>query len=152
MRNSDLSIDPFARNCSIATFTNDLNPETNAIYHLDSVEFLKEMKRQGIRPDRVLFDPPYSPRQIKECYNGFGLEKIGAKEACRSCGWTAEKNLIAEIIKPGGIVLHFGWTSQGMGLGRGFSIIDILLVCHGAGRNDTICIAERNNGKQRKLF
>lgn len=37
----------------------------------------------------------------------------------------------------------FGWNSAGMGISRGFDLIELLTVCHGAAHNDTICVAER---------
>jgi hypothetical protein len=48
-----------------------------------------------------------------------------------------------DILRPGGIVLSFGWNSTGMGVGRGYEMFDMLIVCHGGAHNDTICIAER---------
>ena len=52
------------------------------------------------------------------------------------------KDEIARIVRPGGQVLSFGWSSVGMGSGRGFSKTHIKLVCHGGGSRDTICMRE----------
>jgi len=46
------------------------------------------------------------------------------------------------------IVLSFGWNSIGMGIKKGFSIIELMLVCHGRTHNDTICIAEKRTQGQ----
>ena len=139
---SQISIDPFARNKEWATYTNDLNPNTTAQYHLDVLEFLQLILEKGIQPDLVLFDPPYSPNQIKVCYEGFG-KKMNQKEAQRT-GWKQERNLINDLLAPNGYVLSFGWNSIGMGKKRGYVIEEILLVCHGgSGHNDTICMAEK---------
>jgi 16S rRNA G966 N2-methylase RsmD len=35
-------------------------------YKKDALEFLSEIKNNSV--EGVLFDPPYSPRQLKECY------------------------------------------------------------------------------------
>jgi hypothetical protein len=51
------------------------------------------------------------------------------------------KRVINQLVAPGGIVLHFGWNTVGMG--KGWSIEEIMLVCHGSDHNDTICMAER---------
>jgi len=59
-------IDPFANANKLATITNDLNPEYDTDYHLDTNEFLKQFKDESI--DGVLYDPPYIPRQVSECY------------------------------------------------------------------------------------
>jgi len=77
---SQISIDPFARNKRWATFTNDLNPKTEAEYHLDVLDFLQLLCDKQVRADLVLFDPPYSPRQMKEGYAGFGIDKLSMKE------------------------------------------------------------------------
>jgi hypothetical protein len=50
------------------------------------------------------------------------------------------------IVRPGGIVLSFGWQSAGMGIGRSYELIETMLIAHGGGHNDTICIAERKTG------
>ena len=63
-------LDPFAGFNSPAEYTNDLDPETNASFHLDALEFLISTETGTI--GGVLFDPPYSPRQVAECYKSFG--------------------------------------------------------------------------------
>ena len=132
-------IDPFAGKNSPAEFTNDLNQNNPATHHLDAFDFLK------IYPGPLngcLFDPPYSPRQIKECYESIGL-KMTQKDGQRSHSWSSEKNIIKTTIKPGGIVICCDWNSMGMGKNRGFEFIEILLVSHGAGHNDTIVTVEK---------
>jgi len=120
------------------------------MYHLDAFDFLWTMRNQGIKPDLVIFDPPYSPRQIKECYNGIGL-KMTQADGQRTHAWTKEKHIINQMLPLGGLFLYFGWDTVGMGKGRGFVIEEILLVCHGPGHNDTICIAERKQLQQLSL-
>jgi hypothetical protein len=63
------SIDPFARDSDLASWTNDLNPNTKARTHMDALDFMKTM---GGCAELVLYDPPYSLRQLKECYEGVG--------------------------------------------------------------------------------
>ena len=57
--------------------------------------------------------------------------------------WGDSKNEIARLTKPEGLVICCGWTSQGIGKGRGFEILEILLVPHGGSKNDTIVTVER---------
>ena len=76
---SKVSVDPFARNNCWATYTNDLNPGTAAASHSDAEDFLRGLAAQGVKADLVIFDPPYSPRQISECYKSVGLH-VGMKE------------------------------------------------------------------------
>lgn len=67
-----LWVDPYAGECSPATITNDLNPERPTDYHLQAIDFLKKFKDKSV--DGVLYDPPYSQRQVKECYDGIGID------------------------------------------------------------------------------
>lgn len=63
-------IDPFANNCKIASITNDLDPRYDTDYHLDAFDFLALFGDSSV--DMVLYDPPYSPRQISDCYRKLG--------------------------------------------------------------------------------
>lgn len=139
---SRVSIDPFARNNAWATHTNDLDPATAAEHHMDAEEFLKAMALRGVRADLALFDPPYSPRQISECYKSIGLD-VGMKETQNSALYKRVRDAIDEVLVPGGVVLSFGWNSAGQGVTRGYELIEILLIAHGGAHNDTICTVER---------
>lgn len=57
-----LWIDPFCGECSPAQIKNDLNPKIAANYHVDALEFLKQFSDESV--DGVLYDPPYSVRQV----------------------------------------------------------------------------------------
>lgn len=139
---SECSVDPFARNKRWASVTNDLSPDTAAEYHMDAETFLREMAAQGRAFDLALFDPPYSPRQISECYKGIGLE-VGMKETQNAALYRRVRDALSLVLTPDATVLSFGWNSNGMGKTRGWEIVETLLVAHGGGHNDTICIAER---------
>ena len=137
-----ISVDPFARNRTWATFTNDINPQTAAQSHQDAEDFVRGLKARGVVADVVLFDPPYSPRQIAEHYRAAGL-KVGTEETQNGRLYKRVRDALDEIMAPNGIVLSFGWQSAGMGKGRKYELLETLLVAHGGGHNDTICIAER---------
>jgi len=149
LHKSNISIDPFARNKRWATYTNDLNPATLAEYHLDVYDFLNMLLSKEVKADLIIFDPPFSPRQIKECYDDIG-QKMGSMDAFRT-HWKPERDLIDKLLKIGGVVLSFGWNSIGMGAKRAYRQEEILLVCHGPGHNDTICLAERKLQEQLTL-
>lgn len=146
-----VSLDPFARDTTYATHRNDMNPACSAEYKMDAYEFLLHMEERGVVADVVLFDPPYSPRQAADCYAAAGidpktLEAVRQRKGNvwqRTKNWSEEKEAISRLQKPGGIVLSFGWDSNGIGKKRGYEIEEILLVCHGACHNDTICTVER---------
>ena len=62
--------DPFAGYNSPARLTNDLDPEAPTEYHLEAGEFALQLKDNSL--DGILFDPPYSYRQISEHYKAYG--------------------------------------------------------------------------------
>ena len=134
---SRLSIDPFSGDKKWCNYNNDLAHDG-----IDAEEFLKLLASENITADLVLFDPPYSPRQISECYKSIGME-VGMKETQNAALYSRVKNAIIGVLRPGATVLSFGWNSAGMGQKHGFEIVEILLVCHGGAHNDTICLAEK---------
>lgn len=134
-----VSIDPFANTSRVASITNDLNPEFETDHHLDALDFLKMFNEETV--DTVLYDPPYSVRQVSECYRGVGIP-VG-KEITRSSFWTNIKREISRVVVKKGIVITCGWNSGGIGKTLGFEIVEILLVPHGGIHNDTIVVVER---------
>lgn len=149
LRASSVSVDPFARNKRWATHTNDINPNTEAEHHMEARDFLRKMAADGVVADLILFDPPYSPRQVSEVYSEIGLtatmrdtQTANMKKECRE--------LMRAISTVGTIVLSFGWNTVGMG--PGWETLEPLLVCHGGDHNDTICLAQRMAEKQIELL
>jgi len=133
-----LWIDPFCGNNSPAHIKNDINPNIVADYHIDAIDFLKQFEGNSI--DGVILDPPYSVRQVSECYKRFGFEVT--QETTRADWYTNLKREIARITKRGGKVISFGWNSGGIGKKFNFDIKKILLVPHGGVHNDTIVTVE----------
>lgn len=133
-----LWIDPFANRNKLATVTNDLSTEYDTDYHLDALDFMKMFGSSSV--DGVLYDPPYSPRQVSECYNNVGLNVTW--DTTKASFWGNHKREISRITKIGGKVITFGWNSGGIGYKYGFEISRILLVPHGGWHNDTICTVE----------
>lgn len=136
--NGEIIVDPFANDCKYGTITNDLIPKYNTTYNLDALDFLKLIDSSCV--DVVLYDPPYSPRQVKECYEGMGLPVTA--EQTKASFRARHLDEIARILKPGGVCLSFGWNTNGVGKKRGFEIIEILIVPHGGSKNDTLCTVE----------
>ena len=133
-------IDPFAKDCELGTLTNDINPDTKAHYNMRAEEFLDMLLGYGAKADVVIYDPPYSPRQISECYSAVGIKTT--QQDTQSSFYTKMKDRIRLLLKPDGIVLSFGWNSMGVGK-KGFEYEEIMLVTHGGAHNDTICVAQR---------
>lgn len=131
-------IDPFANRNKLATITNDLNTDFDTDYHIDALDFLKLFENESV--DGVLYDPPYSPRQVSECYNNVGYNVTW--DTTKASFWGNHKREISRIVKIGGKVITFGWNSGGIGYKYGFEITRILIVPHGGWHNDTICTVE----------
>lgn len=132
-------IDPFANKNKIGTITNDLDEQYDTNYHMDALDFLKMFNDEIV--DTVLYDPPFSPRQVSECYKKLG--KSVNMETTQASYWSKQKEQIGRIVKSNGIVITCGWNSGGIGKKYGFEIIEILLVAHGGWHNDTIITVER---------
>ena len=135
-------VDPFSGGSQVGTITNDLNPDIESHFHMEAEEFCLSLCKDGVQADVVLFDPPYSPRQISELYKSVGLT-VGMKETQNARLYRRVRDRFDPIVRVGGCVLSFGWNSNCMGEKRGYVIEEILLVRHGSAHNDTICVAEK---------
>lgn len=133
------SVDPFANSNRIATCCNGLDPQYKTEYSMDAIDFLKTFENQSV--DLVLFDPPYSPRQVSECYKS--LDMTVNMQTTQASFWSKLKDEISRITKKNGVVITFGWNSGGIGKTKGFEIEEILIVAHGGWHNDTICTVDR---------
>ena len=136
--------DPFVRDSRFKhrmAFTNDLNTDFDATSHTDAREFLQSLPTDSL--DGVLFDPPYSPRQITECYQGVGLQ-VSITDT-QSAFYTTLKQEISRVVRNGGMVVSCSWNSGGIGKTLGFELVELLLVPHGSWHNDTIVTVERSN-------
>jgi len=138
--NDGLWIDPFCGKSDIADITNDLNEDRDADYHLPAKEFLERFDDREV-DGGVIFDPPYSLRQIKECYEDCGVDDWYEDNATGA--YSDVKDEISRVMSKGARVISFGWNSSGVGRkSDGFRKKKILLVCHGGAHNDTICVVE----------
>lgn len=135
------SIDPFARNKRWCTHTNDLNPETLAEHHMDAIDFCLMLQKENVRANLAIIDPPYSNRQISECYKGVG-RSVTTEDTQLGRVLKEVRQAIHPMVEIGGIVLSFGWNSCGMGIKLGYRPLEIMLVAHGGSHSDTICLAE----------
>lgn len=142
-------LDPFANEMSIKQYfldnqflkyiSNDLDTDYETDYNLEAQDFLKMWDDNSV--DLVLYDPPYSGRQVSECYKK--LNKTVTMSDTNSGYYVKFKEEISRIVKKGGIVISLGWSSNGIGKKYGFEQIEILLVAHGGNHNDTIVTVER---------
>lgn len=131
-------IDPFAGNNSPAEFTNDQHPDRKATYHMDATEFCTTVPGPF---NGVIFDPPYSYRQVSEHYKSIGM-KVRSIDTSANY-YNRVMNAVCDKIRLGGYAISCGWNSNAFGPNRGFEIVEILLVAHGQHHNDTIVTVER---------
>jgi len=130
-------IDPFCRESIFknrCTFTNDINPKFAGTHNQDALDFLKALPPTSV--DGVLFDPPFSPRQVKEAYQGFGPCDTTRRF------YSTRKREAARVLKLGGVAIVCGWNSLGLGIKNGMELEELLLVNHGD-QNDTIVTVGR---------
>lgn len=132
-------LDPFSGGSKLATITNDLNPDVDANFHMTAKEFLSRVADECCTG--LLIDPPYSPRQIKECYNGVGLQPTALETS--AAFYSNLKDEAQRIVRVGDCVIWCGWNSNGVGKSRGFQLEHLLLVAHGGSHQDTIVTVER---------
>lgn len=127
--------DPFAGFNSPAAYTNDIEDDRPTTHHMDALDFLKSFDDNSL--DGVLFDPPYS---VEQCLRKYTPKFKGT--AGRAEYWARCKDEIKRIVKPKGKCISFCWDSTGVGKKRGFDILEVKLLCHGACHNDTIITVE----------
>lgn len=99
LEGAEIVVDPFARNSKRGTITNDLNPAMDTHYHLLAEEFVAQIQ---VKADAVLFDPPYSPRQIAECYQQVG-RKCSTQDTQNARLYRRVKDGLDRMLRPGGI-------------------------------------------------
>lgn len=119
--------DPFARNCSWGTHTNDIDPSTMAESHMDALEWLESLSTGQFH--YVLFDPPFSSRQAQKY-------EAGHVNVYTDPGYVTKCfHEIFRILVPEGMVLKLGYNSTRP---RGFDLKRGWIVNFGGNRNDVI--------------
>jgi len=120
-----LDINEFRVDCDTTMNADIYQDAFNYVYHIKTHTPCKLFKT-------ILLDPPYSHRKSMEFYNG--------KKSSR---FNAIKDMLPNIVEPGGIIITFGYQSVSMGKKRGFEIEKILVISHGGAIHDTIATIER---------
>lgn len=150
-----LCLDLFANEHSIKNslskckyVSNDIDEIYKCDYSLEANDFMAMYDDNSV--DLILFDPPYSGRQVSECYTKLG--KTVTMNDTNGAYWSKLKLGIQRILKPGGVCITCCWNSNGIGGNKGFDITEILLVAHGGGHNDTIVTVEKKQFHQYDIF
>lgn len=130
--------DPFAGDSTLAEHRNDINPKSAAPSHQLAEVWAKTLPGGLVG---VLFDPPYSYRQVSEHYRAAG--RRAKSEDTTNYFYSRVRIALVPKVKLGGLAICFGWNSSGFGENNGFELVEVLLVNHGSHHNDTIVVVER---------
>lgn len=101
-------------------------------YCMDALDFVIQARKNCLKFDTALLNPPYSYRKSMELYKG----NLNSR-------FKQIFDLIPEILAPDGCVITFGHHSNVMSKKRGFAIREICLISHGGAQHDTIVTAEQ---------
>lgn len=113
---------------------NDLNPDRDADIHVDVAEVARHVEPQSF--DTVVFDPPFDDLQAADKY-----DSLRADSVLEAFGQ------FAELVKPQGRVITFGWNSWGMRSHAAFEREETMLFQRGPVKRDVIAtIDRRTNG------
>ena len=143
-----IMIDPFARN-SFTTrehycITNDLNEEMPTGFHLEANDFLEVMldKLGPGSVDLIVFDPPYTLRQLRDLYENIGADlEIWQVQNM----WGRAKDAAAKLLRTNGFFISLGYHTHGLGRYRGFQKeeIHIMESFHSPDAYDILVTVER---------
>jgi len=86
--------------------------------------------------DLALIDPPYSMYQMNRHYTKNGKH-------AQTKDITVLKDAVAKKMRPGGIVVSCAYNSSGMGKGRGYRKVELLVVNCGGSHNDYLILVEQ---------
>lgn len=86
--------------------TNDLNESLDVDHHYDATEISEHFSKEF---DTVVFDPPFSAYQASTHYGG-----------CETGYDTAMKKELSKVLRSGGRVIQFGYTTTCMPRSLGF--------------------------------
>lgn len=80
---------------------NDINPEIYADTHIDVAEIDQHFPDNTF--DVAILDPPFDDTQAEKRYAGWHASE-----------WSASRQALEPILRPGATVIQLGWTSYGM--------------------------------------
>jgi hypothetical protein len=109
---------------------NDLHPERDADLHVDVATIASEFPAGSF--DTVVFDPPFDDLQAADKYDSLRADSV--LEAFKQ---------FRGLVRPGGVVLTFGWNSWGMRSVEAFDREETVLFQRGPVKRDVIATVDR---------
>jgi len=109
---------------------NDINTQIESDCQFDAMDVDEHFEPESF--DTVILDPPFSFRKSHDYYEGEKVENL-----------TIVKEKIADLVKPAGHVMTFGYHTRSLGVSRGFKRKEIVLLDHYGGVRATIGVYEQ---------
>lgn len=113
----------------------DINEDRDADYHFDALHVSDYFDPRSF--DVVILDPPFSEIQSRKHYEG---EHAGKFKHIR--------DQVADLVKPGGKTITFGYHSTGLATTRGFEKQEITLINHGGRFPDTVGTVDQKHEQE----
>ena len=86
---------------------NDIDEQRDADLHVDVCEIGEHFEAESF--DTIVFDPPFTEYQSNKHYDGQQVGRV-----------SMAKNHFDELLRPGGIVIQFGYTTTCMPMEQGY--------------------------------
>ena len=86
---------------------NDIDEQRDADFHVDVCEIGEHFPAESF--DTIVFDPPFTEYQSNKHYGGQQVGRV-----------SMAKNHFDELLRPGGIVIQFGYTTTCMPMEQGY--------------------------------
>jgi len=115
---------------------NDINPDIPADSRHDVCCIDEHYPTDSF--DTVIFDPPFDAGQAEKRYEGFHAKEV-----------TAAREALAGLVKPGGVMIEFGWSSHGAAAYHGWAREELHIFQRGPCLPDVFGFVDRNH--QQKL-
>lgn len=117
---------------------NDIDEQRDADLHVDVTEIADHFDRCSF--DTIVFDPPFSEYQANESYEGRTVGKVALA-----------KRQFHELLRPGGRVISFGFTTTNMPLSLGYERDEVAIFNTLGQMNDYLASVDRKlNGDVRE--
>jgi len=118
---------------------NDLDDDRDADLHVDVCEIADHFDRESF--DTILYDPPFSENQANRSYELEGGEAVVAGNDA------VAKRQFDQLLKPGGRVIQFGYTTTCMPAAMGYERREVA-VWNTLGRmNDYLSVIDEKPGE-----
>jgi len=104
----------------------------------DTMKILPKLIKKGEKYDLIVSDPPYSASRNVMLYKNQKYHEI-----------TLFRYYYHQLLEDNGIVLEFGFNSNGISEKKGYRKVKLLIVAVGGNHNDFLCLKQIKTQKSR---